>query len=146
MKALSVTSLAFGNSGMIPKKYTGDGEDVNPPLSIEGIPEGAKSLVLIVEDPDAPQRTWDHWLVWNIPPDDRIEENSIPGVQGMNSWKKNSYGGPQPPFGTHRYYFKVYALDTMLNLNPDARKKDVENAMEKHILAKGELVGLYRRG
>jgi hypothetical protein len=84
--------------------------------------------------------------MWNIPPRNRIEENSATGVQGMNSWNKNSYGGPQPPFGTHRYFFKAYALDTMLNLDPDAHKKDVEKAMEKHIIAKGELVGLYRRG
>ena len=143
---LVVKSPAFENNQMIPEKYSGDGEDINPPLKIEGIPEGTKSLVLVVDDPDAPQRTWDHWVVWNIPPVTGIDENSIPGIQGMNSWGKNKYGGPQPPLGTHRYFFKVYALDTMLNLDPDAKKRDVEKAMNRHILAKGELIGLYKRG
>jgi len=145
MKKLSVESPSFENNKLIPAKYTCDGDDVNPPLIIEGIPEEAKTLALIVDDPDAPMGTWDHWIVWNIPPTGKIEENTVPGTEGMNTARKHSYGGPCPPYGTHRYFFKVYALDTKLTLNPDSKKKDVEKAMESHILAKGELVGLYRR-
>ena len=145
MKKLSVESHAFENNKLIPAKYTCDGDDVNPPLIIEGIPEEAKTLALIVDDPDAPMGTWDHWIVWNIPPTGKIEENTVPGTEGMNTARKHSYGGPCPPYGTHRYFFKIYALDTKLTLNPDSKKKDVEKAMESHILAKGELVGLYRR-
>lgn len=145
MKELIIKSDVFESNKLIPFKYTCDGEDVNPPLTIEGIPEGTKSLVLIVDDPDAPMGTWDHWIVWNIPPTGKIEENTVPGVEGMNDFRKHSYGGPCPPSGTHRYFFKVYALDTKLTLNPNSRKKDVEKAMKDHVLAKGELVGLYRR-
>ncbi|MEM2914136.1 MAG: YbhB/YbcL family Raf kinase inhibitor-like protein [Candidatus Bathyarchaeia archaeon] len=145
MKELTVMSPVFENNGFIPAKYTCDGDDVNPPLKIEGLPSGTQSLVLIVDDPDAPMGTWDHWIVWNIKPLEKIEENSVPGIEGLNSFNKHSYGGPCPPSGAHRYYFKVYALDTKLNLNPNSRKKDVEKAMEGHILAKGEIVGRYRR-
>lgn len=145
MKDLTVTSPTFENNKSIPSKYTCDGDDVNPPLIIEGIPEETKSLVLIVDDPDAAMGTWDHWIVWNIPPTNKIEENSVPGVDGLNDFRKHSYGGPCPPSGTHRYFFKVYALDTKLNLDSNSRKKDVEKAMKGHILAKGELVGLYSR-
>jgi len=142
---LIITSPAFENSKLIPKKYACDGEDVNPPLSIEGVPEGTKSLVLIVDDPDAPMGTWDHWIVWDIPPTNRIGENTVPGVEGLNSFRKHSYGGPCPPSGTHRYFFKVYALDTKLALNANSKKKDVEKAMNGHILAEGKLIGLYSR-
>ena len=145
MKELIIKSDVFESNKLIPFKYTCDGEDVNPPLTIKGIPEGTKSLVLIVDDPDAPMGTWDHWMVWNIPPTGKIEENTVPGVEGMNDFRRHSYGGPCPPSGTHRYFFKVYALDTKLTLNPNSRKKDVEKAMKDHVLAKGELVGLYRR-
>jgi len=145
MKELTITSPAFGNNKLIPSKYTCDGDDVNPTLNIEGIPEETKTLVLIVDDPDAPMGTWDHWIVWNIPPTNKIEENSVPGAEGLNDFRKHSYGGPSPPSGTHRYFFKVYALDTKLDLDPNSRKKDVEKAMKDHILAKGELVGLYSR-
>jgi len=145
MKELRITSPAFENGGLIPKKYTCDGDDVNPPLKIEGMPEGTRSLVLIVDDPDAPRGTWDHWIVWNIPPVEKIEEDSVPGTEGLNDFNRRSYGGPSPPSGTHRYFFKVYALDTKLVLNTNSRKKDVERAMKEHILAKGEIVGLYRR-
>jgi Raf kinase inhibitor-like YbhB/YbcL family protein len=145
MKQLSVESPAFENNKLIPAKYTCDGDDVNPPLIIKGIPEEAKTLALIVDDPDASMGTWDHWIVWNIPPTGKIEENTVPGTEGMNTARKHSYGGPCPPYGTHRYFFKIYALDTKLTLNPDSKKKNVEKAMESHILAKGELVGLYRR-
>jgi hypothetical protein len=145
MKELKIKSSAFEHNGLIPKKYTCDGEDVNPPLSIEGIPEGTQSLALIVDDPDAPMGTWDHWIVWNITPTKDLEENSIPGVEGMNDFRKHSYGGPCPPGGTHRYFFKVYALDTKLNLSANSKKKDLEKAMQGHIVAKGELVGRYSR-
>ena len=145
MVELTVTSPAFENSGFIPAKYTCDGDDMNPPLNIKDIPEGTKGLVLIVDDPDAPAGTWDHWVVWNIPVMERIEENSVQGVEGLNSFQRHSYGGPCPPSGTHRYFFKVYALDIKLDLNPNSRKKDIERAMKGHILAKGEVVGLYKR-
>lgn len=145
LKELVVTSPVFENNGFIPPKYTCDGDDVNPPLNIEGLPEGTQSLVLIVDDPDAPFGTWDHWVVWNIPPVGKIEENSIPGTEGLNDFNKHSYGGPCPPSGTHRYFFKVYALDTKLDLNPNSRKKNVEKAMKGHVLARGEIIGLYSR-
>jgi Raf kinase inhibitor-like YbhB/YbcL family protein len=145
VKSLSVTSSSFGSSQLIPKKYTCDGEDVNPPLSVGGVPEGTKSLVLVVDDPDAPMGIWVHWIVWNIPPTDRIEENTVPGVEGLNDFGRHSYGGPCPPSGTHRYFFKLYALDTKLSLSSNSRKKDVENATKGHALAKGELIGLYNR-
>lgn len=143
---LIITSSAFTHQGMIPSKYTCDGGNINPPLHIEEIPDGTKSMVLIVDDPDAPSGTWDHWVVWDIPPGNDIAENSIPGTEGLNSWNKNQYGGPCcPPTSTHRYFFKVYALDIMLDLDKNSDKKDVLNAMEGHVLAKGELVGLYKR-
>ncbi len=145
MEELTITSSVFENNGVIPAKYTCDGEDVNPPLSISGVPEGTESLVLIVDDPDAPMGTWDHWVVWNIPPVKKIEGNSVPGTEGINDFRKHSYGGPCPPSGTHRYFFKVYALDTKLDLSSNSRKRDVEKAMEGHILAEGEIVGLYSR-
>jgi Raf kinase inhibitor-like YbhB/YbcL family protein len=145
MKTLSVSSPAFENSKLIPAKYTCDGDDVNPPLTIEGTPAETKSLVLIVDDPDAPSGTWDHWVVWNIQPISSIAEDTVPGTEGVNTYRRHSYGGPCPPWGTHRYFFKVYALDTMLNLSPNSSKKDVEKAMQGHVLAKGELIGLYRR-
>ena len=145
LAVLEVTSPMFKHNGPIPSKYTCDGENVNPPLNIQGIPEGTKSLVLVVDDPDAPMGTWDHWVVWNIPPKEKIEENTVPGIEGVNDFRKHSYGGPSPPSGTHRYFFKVYALDTVLELSPNSRKKDVEKAMTGHMLAKGEIIGLYRR-
>jgi Raf kinase inhibitor-like YbhB/YbcL family protein len=146
MKKLSVNSSAFENNKFIPAKYTCDGDDVNPPLTIEGVPEGTKTLALIVDDPDAPMGTWDHWIVWNISATaSKIAENTVPGTEGMNDFRRRSYGGPCPPSGTHRYFFKVYALDVKLDLSPTSRKRDVEKAMQGHVLAKGELVGLYRR-
>lgn len=145
MKELVITSPVFRPNGLIPAKYTCDGDDINPPLTIDGIPDGAKSLVLIVDDPDAPRGTWDHWIVWNIHPSDRIEENSVPGTEGLTDFRKHAYGGPCPPSGTHRYFFKVYALDTLLDLDPNSKKRKVENAIQGHILAKSEIIGLYRR-
>ena len=103
MKELRITSLVFEKNGFIPVKYTCDGDDVNPPLKIEGIPEGTQSLVLIIDDPDAPMGTWDHWVVWNILPVEKIEEDSVPGMEGLNDFNQHSYGGPCPPSGTHRY-------------------------------------------
>jgi len=145
MENLHVSSPAFEYNALIPAKYTCDGDDVSPPLTISGIPEGTKSLVLIVDDPDAPMGTWDHWLVWNIPPTRSIAEDTVPGTEGVNTYRRHSYGGPCPPSGTHRYFFKVYALDTLLSLGSNATKRDVEKAMQDHVLAKGELIGLYRR-
>jgi Raf kinase inhibitor-like YbhB/YbcL family protein len=146
MKELSIKSPAFEHGKLIPKKYSCDGQDINPPLTIEGIPKEAKTLVLAVDDPDAPSGTFDHWIVWNIPASaSKIGENTVPGTEGMNSARQQGYMGPCPPSGTHRYFFKVYALDAELSLGASSRKKDVEKAMQGHILAKGELVGLYRR-
>ena len=141
-------SSVFANNARILENYTCDGDDVSPPLEFNGAPENAKSLVLIMDDPDAPVGTWAHWIIFNISPKiKKIEENSVPkgAVQGKNSWGKNSYGGPCPPSGIHRYFFKLYALDSILNLGSNAKKEDVERAMQGHILAKGELVGLYSR-
>jgi hypothetical protein len=122
--------------------------DVNPPLMVENIPPKAKSLALIVDDPDAPRGTWVHWVLWNVDPGTReIKEQSIPtgATQGMNDFGNRDYGGPCPPSGTHRYFFKLYALDTALTLGPDANKAALEAAMKGHILDKAELIGLYER-
>ncbi|MFH1589525.1 MAG: YbhB/YbcL family Raf kinase inhibitor-like protein [archaeon] len=145
MDELQISSSAFEHNEMIPSKYTCDGENVNPPINIEGIPKETVSLVLICDDPDAPMGIWVHWVVWNIKPTNKIEEDSVPGTEGMNDFKKNSYGGPCPPSGTHRYYFKVYALDIKLDIKESSTKEDVENAMVDHILSAGELIGLYKR-
>jgi Raf kinase inhibitor-like YbhB/YbcL family protein len=145
MNELTVKSSAFENNKLIPSKYTCDGADVNPPLTIGGIPEKTKSFVIIMEDPDAPAGLWIHWVVWNIPATGVIKENSVLGAQGLNTAKKHGYHGPCPPAGTHRYFFKVYALDTILNLGSLSEKEDVETAMQSHVLAQGELMGLYRR-
>ena len=142
---IKITSPAFKKNAPIPKKYTCDGDDINPPLKLEGLPDEAKSIVLIVDDPDAPMGTWDHWIVWNIPPMGEIAENVVPGVEGINDFQRQSYGGPCPPSGTHRYFFKVYALKEKLDLDTNSRKSNVEKAMEGKILAKGELIGFYNR-
>lgn len=146
MVDLVVKSPAFESNKQIPKKYSCDGEEVNPPLTVDGIPTAAKTLALVVDDPDAPRGTFDHWVVYNISPTTKIGENSVPGMQGVNSASQHGYIGMCPPSGTHRYFFKVYALDTKLDLKPEnTRKKDLEKAMQGHILAKGELIGLYNR-
>jgi Raf kinase inhibitor-like YbhB/YbcL family protein len=142
---LIITSPAFENNGFIPSKFTCDGDNINPSLKVESIPEGTQSLVLIFDDPDALMGTWNHWIVFNIPPTEKIEEDSVPGTEGLNDFGRHSYGGPCPPSGTHRYFFKVYALDTKLGLGPNSRKKDVVKAIEGHILAEGELTGRYKR-
>ena len=150
---LKVTSTAFQEDGMIPPKYTADGEDMSPPLAWEGLPEKTKSVAIIVDDPDAPMGTWVHWLIWNIPPamtslpenmppDDRLPNGMR---QGTTDFGRTGYGGPAPPSGTHRYYFRVYALDTMLDLPPGAVRQELEKAMKGHILAEGQLMGKYSR-
>jgi len=143
--SLNVSSPAFKDKDAIPARYTCQGQNVNPPLAITDIPEGAKSLVLIIEDPDAPGATFDHWVVWNIRPVGLIEENTAPGVQGANSTGKNAYMGPCPPSGSHRYFFKIYALDSMLDLPPGSDKKAVEKAMKDHVLGEGQLLGVYEK-
>jgi len=145
MKELIVKSPAFENNKLIPSKYTCDGEDVSPPLTIDNIPEKTQCLALVIEDHDAPAGLWVHWVVWNIPPTNAIKENSVPGTEGLNTNKKRSYHGPCPPSGTHRYFFKVYALDTKLNISGLTEKEVLENAMQSHVVAQGELIGLYRR-
>ena len=145
MENLKVSSTAFVNNGIIPLKYTCDGDNVNPPLHITNIPEKTKSLVLIVDDLDAPMKTWLHWLVWDIEPSGRIEEDSVPGIEGSNDFRRNSYGGPCPPSGTHRYFFKMYAVDTKLGLKSGASLEDVEQGMKGHIIAQGQLMGKYSR-
>jgi hypothetical protein len=145
-EAMKINSPEFVHNQLIPKKFTCQGEDISPALVIEGIPAEAKSLALIVDDPDAPMGTWVHWVVFDIPVDTgRIEEDSIPGKQGNNNFGRENYGGPCPPSGTHRYFFKVYALDTMLNLKEGISKGALEKAMQGHILDKAELIGLYKK-
>lgn len=145
IQSIKVSSSAFTSNGSIPEKYTCDGQNINPSLEFEGIPEKAESLVLIVDDPDAPTKTFTHWIVWNIEPVAKIEEDSIPGVEGLNDFKEIGYGGPCPPSGTHRYFFRVYALDKNLDLKAGAGKKELENEMIGHIIAEGELMGKYRK-
>ena len=144
---MKLTSPSFDHNSMIPLEFTCQGKDINPELNISGIPEGTKSLALIIDDPDAPMGTWVHWVVFDIAPTTtRIKKNSIPGEQGVNDFQRLDYGGPCPPSGTHRYFFKVYALDTLLNLKGSIlRKQDLEKAMEGHTLAKAELIGLYKK-
>ena len=144
-KLLTVTSTGFEADGAIPSKYTCDGMDVNPPLLIGQVPQEIRSLAIIVDDPDAPAGTWVHWVMWNIPPASEIKENAAPGMQGMNDFSKHRYNGPCPPSGVHRYFFKVYALDDVLNIPASSDKGDLERAMASHILAYGELVGRYSR-
>jgi Raf kinase inhibitor-like YbhB/YbcL family protein len=148
MDTVTLSSPAFGSGGAIPAKHTCDGTDINPPLEIGPVPAGTASLALIMDDPDAPAGTWVHWVLWNIPPQTReIRENSVPSgaSQGSNDWKRNSYGGPCPPSGTHRYFFKLYALDAPLKLGPATGKPELVRAMQGHILGQGELMGTYRK-
>ena len=144
---MKLSSPAFQHNGAIPSEFTCDGSGVSPPLTISDVPKNTKSLVLISDDPDAPVGTWDHWVSFNIPPSTtQIPKGTEPkGVAGKNSWGKEGYGGPCPPSGTHRYLFKLYALDIGLNLPPGSAKKDIEIAMKGHIIEKTELTGLYKR-
>ncbi|MFL5764771.1 MAG: YbhB/YbcL family Raf kinase inhibitor-like protein [Bacteroidia bacterium] len=142
---LTIKSPAFADNGFIPAKYTCSGSNVNPEITINKIPPEAKSLALIIDDPDAPSGTFDHWIMWNIPVKDRIDEDSAPGTQGKNGKNENKYMGPCPPSGTHHYHFKVYALDTQLDLPLSTDKKALLKKMEDHIIASGELIGLYKK-
>ena len=144
-KRIKVSSSAFEDNGMIPAKYTCEGENISPPIDIDHVPEDAISLVLIVDDPDAPKKTWVHWIVWNIPITHHIKENEIHGVEGLTDFQKNQYGGPCPPSGTHRYFFKVYALNQLLDLPPSTDKLALEKAMSEYIIGFGELIGLYKK-
>lgn len=143
--SLLVESPAFKHNDNIPVEYTCDGRNVNPPLIIRNIPPATKTLAIIVDDPDAPSGTWVHWVVWNIIPSGHIAENSQPGEEGMNDFRKTRYMGPCPPGGTHRYFFRVYALDIRLSISPASNKYELEEAMNAHILAQGEITGLYSR-
>ena len=150
---MKITSPLFEHNEAIPSKYTCDlsrqvGGNVNPPLKIEGVPEGAKSIVLIMDDPDATRGLWVHWVLWNLSPDTKeIPENSVPAgaVEGTTSFGKPGYGGPCPPSGTHRYFFKLYALNGKLELPPSAGKAELEEAMAGQVLDQVELIGLYSR-
>jgi len=148
MDTFTIESSAFKNNSNIPSKYTCDGENINPPLSISGVPENTQSLVLVVEDPDAPMGTFTHWTIWNISSQTtEIPENSVltGATEGKTDFGRVGWGGPCPPSGTHRYFFKLYALDTKLDLVGGASKTELEKAMEGHILAGAELIGLYSR-
>jgi Raf kinase inhibitor-like YbhB/YbcL family protein len=144
---MRITSPAFGHNQPIPPKYTCDGQDIIPPLDFGDIPTGTKSLVLILDDPDAPSGVWDHWIVFDMPGDTQgVAEGQEPaGTHGKNSANTLTYGGPCPPNGQHRYFFKLYALDTLLGLKAGAKKTEVEAAMQGHILDQAELIGLYSR-
>jgi hypothetical protein len=147
-EAFRISSPAFENGGNIPKEYTCDGKNVNPLLKIENVPSKTESFALVFDDIGAPRGSYVHWIVWNIDSGlKEIRENSVPegSVQGMNDFKKRNYGGPCPPGRAHKYVFKIYALDTLLNLNPDSTKKELEKAMEGHILSRAQLTGLYKR-
>lgn len=144
---MQITSSAFSEGEMIPVIYTADGQNISPPLEFSDVPEGTLSLVLICEDPDAPMTTWDHWLAWNIPPDMKTIASGTtpPGQAGRNGWGKFGYGGPAPPSGTHRYFFKLIALDTLLDLPNGSYKGDLEKAMKGHVVARAQLMGKYSR-
>jgi len=144
---MKITSSAFHEGANIPSKFTCDGSDTSPPLQIAGVPSGAKSLVLIVDDPDAPGGLFTHWLVWNIPPQTGsiAEGSAAQGVQGANDFGKSGYRGPCPPPGTHRYSFKIFALDRELELRSGAKRSQVDAAMKGHVIAQGELVGRYAK-
>jgi len=140
-------STIFPNNGKIPSKYTCDGENISIPLEIIDIPEQAKTIAIIADDPDAPSGMWVHWVVWNIPVNGKsktIAEGESSGTEGITDFGSKGYGGPCPPSGEHRYFFKVYALDTELNLE-DATKSDLEKAMKDHIIQEAELIGTYER-
>lgn len=153
VNSIVVTSRAFKNMQPLPVTYACDGEDVSPPLAWSGVPSAAKSLVLIADDPDAPAGTWVHWVLYDLPASlDSLEEN-VPktdtlangGRQGITDFRRIGYGGPCPPSGTHRYFFRLFALDVILGLPPGKTRRDIDRAMQGHIIASGELVGTYSR-
>lgn len=155
--SLALTSPAFSHNGQIPKQYTCQGDDVSPALAWDDLPEGTKSLALIVDDPDAPdpaapKTTWVHWVLYNIPPGasglrKAIEPTDLPrGTrEGKNDWKRTGYGGPCPPIGRHRYFHKLYALDVMLPDLKQPTRTELENAMKGHVIGKIELIGTYQK-
>ena len=151
--SLQLTSNAFAQGQPIPKKYSCKGEDVSPALAWTDPPAGTQSFALIMDDPDAPVGTWDHWILFDIPASARGLPHSFPAdktlpdgsISGKNSWGKTGYGGPCPPSGTHRYYFKLYALDTILSLQSGASKAQVLDAMKGHVLAQAELMGTFSK-
>ena len=145
---MKISSPDFNEGGSIPSRFTCDGENVNPALRISDVPAGAKSLVLIVDDPDAPAGTWNHWLMWNLKTDlKEIAVNSVPAgaVQGLNDFHQNNYGGPCPPSGTHRYFFKLFALDTVLELPASSTRKTLDQAIRGHVVAEAKHMGRYAR-
>jgi len=150
---IKITSAAFEEGGMIPRKYTCDGENVSPPLTWTSVPEGTRSIALICDDPDAPMGTFVHWVLFNLPPDITGLPEGVPtvseldngGKHGITDFGRVGYGGPCPPSGAHRYYFKLYALDTEVALPAGAKKKEALKAMEGHILGQGQLMGKYSR-
>ncbi len=150
---IEISSTAFQHEGKIPSQYTCDGKDVSPPLTWEKGPVGTQSYVLISDDPDAPIGTWVHWVLYNIPPEISELPENVPAVEildngaihGVTDFGRIGYGGPCPPSGTHRYFFKIYALDTVLSLSSRSSKRDVEGAMQGHILAEGKFMGNYKR-
>ena len=144
---MKISSSAFADGSAIPAKYTCDGSDTCPQFSFTDVPPNAKSLALIMDDPDAPGGTFDHWIVWNIPANTTaIAEGKAPqGVAGKNGFGKSGYGGPCPPSGEHRYFFKLYALDTTLNLSASSKKSDLQNAMKDHTVGQAQIVGRYKR-
>lgn len=151
--AMDLKSTVFSEGGMIPAKYTCDGQDCSPPLSWDKVPAGTKSFALICDDPDAPVGTWVHWVYYNIPagtsslPEHVATKENPPegGTQGMNDFRKTGYGGPCPPSGVHRYYFKLYALDAMLGLPSGTTKTALIKAMQGHILNQAQIMGTYKR-
>ena len=146
--SFTLQSSAFKEGQFIPKAYTCQGNDVSPPLTFTGVPKSAKSITLVIEDPDAPLGTWQHWLLWNIPVQTTaLSENTTPqhAIVGKNSAGKNTYHGPCPPLGTHRYYFNAYALDAPLTLSASSKRSDLDKAMKGHILAKATLMGRYKK-
>lgn len=143
---MTLTSPDFDNQGSIPIKFTCQDENVNPHLIISNTPENAESLVLIVDDPDAPGGTWTHWLMWDINPlVTNIPSESSSGVQGINDFGKNKYNGPCPPFGVHHYSFRIYALNIILDLPVDTNSQKLQSAMKNHILDQAELIGVYQK-
>lgn len=146
IETLKITSDAFRFNEHIPSVYTCEGKNINPPLTIDNIPDNTETLAIIMDDPDAPNGTFNHWVVWNIPPKPMIGENTLTGgVEGLNDYEKHNYMGPCPPKDTHRYFFKIYALDRTLHLEPNSKREALEIAMHGHIIAYGELIGLYKK-
>lgn len=152
--SLSISSAAFTEGSRIPEQYTCEGKDISPPLSWNDAPEGTESFALICDDPDAPMGTWDHWVIFNIPADSEGLSEAVPTEEslangskhGLNSWKNTNYGGPCPPPGNpHRYFFKLYALDTMLPLTSEVNKSSLEKTMQDHILEEAQLMGTFSR-